>query len=382
MKSIASAPAKIILLGEHFVVYGSKAMLAAINKRVTVASAFTEDDTIKVTSQLGTIEVPISSSHEEVKSEFRPFVYLANKIINSAKWKNAKHAKGLEIEINSDIPVGVGLGSSSACCVAATASIYGLVEEGSGAGLASLQMKKLSSEEIVEISIEAEKTIFPDTSGADCTVCTYGGIIVYDKINGIEKIDSTSIAIKDFETVTDLNFIISNSMIPHSTKRSVEKVKKFKENNEEKFASLCKYVTYRVIEVLNELKNEDSEYAGGFVNQLATAMSDNTQYLGALRISNTTLDNMMEALTSNDDSFDAHGHGGAALLNAKITGAGDGGCLISLVEDRDDVIGKLAKARAVLGKDKECFSVKIDTKGVVWNTINDAIDYGEEDEYK
>jgi len=377
LKSIASAPAKIILLGEHFVVYGSKAMLAAIDKRVTVTSSFTENKTIKIKSRLGTLEVPISSSHEEVKSEFRPFVYLANKLINSNQ-----NVNGMEIEINSDIPVGVGLGSSSACCVAATASIYGLVEERLPGGGEELQFKKLSPEEIVEISIEAEKTIFPDTSGADCTVCTYGGIIVYDKINGIEKIDSTSIAIKDFETVTDLNFIISNSMIPHSTKRSVEKVKKFKENNEEKFASLCKYVTYRVIEVLNELKNEDSEYAGGFVNQLATAMSDNTQYLGALRISNTTLDNMMEALTSNDDSFDAHGHGGAALLNTKITGAGDGGCTISLVEDRDDVIGKLAKARAVLGKDKECFSVKIDTKGVVWNTINDAIDYGEEDDYK
>ena len=357
-------------------------MLAAIDKRVTVTSTLTDKATIKIKSVLGTLEVPTYVSYQEVKSEFRPFVYLAKKMINSTEWKNAKPAKGLEIEINSDIPVGVGLGSSSACCVAATASIYGRVEEVNGIPKASLQFKKLSSEELVEISIEAEKTIFPDTSGADCTVCTYGGMIVYDKINGIEKIDNTKYKIKDFETVTDLNFIIANSMIPHSTKRSVEKVKKFKENNEEKFATLCKYVTYRVIEVLNELKNEDSEYGNGFVDQLCMAMSDNMQYLGALRISNATLNNMMEALTSNDDSFDAHGHGGAALLNTKITGAGDGGCTISLVEDRDDVIGKLAKARAVFGKDKECFSVKIDTKGVVWNTINDAIDYGEEDEYK
>ena len=382
MKSIASAPGKIILLGEHFVVYGSKAMLAAIDKRVTVTSTLTDKAIIKIKSVLGTLEVPTYVSHQEVKSEFRPFVYLAKKMINSTEWKNAKPAKGLEIEINSDIPVGVGLGSSSACCVAATASIYGLVESDCNVNSSSWQFKKLSPEELVEISIEAEKTIFPDTSGADCTVCTYGGMIVYDKINGIEKIDNTKYKIKDFETVTDLNFIIANSMIPHSTKRSVEKVKKFKENNEEKFATLCKYATYRVIEVLNELKNEDSEDGNGFVGQLGMAMLDNMQYLGALRISNATLNNMMEALTSNDDSFDAHGHGGAALLNTKITGAGDGGCTISLVEDRDDVIGKLANAQAVLGKDKECFSAKIDTKGVVWNTIYDAIDYGEEDDYK
>ena len=83
MKSIASAPGKIILFGEHFVVHGTKAILAAIDKRVTVTSTFTENKTIKVNSELGTLEIPISSSYEEVKSEFRPFIFLTNKMINS-----------------------------------------------------------------------------------------------------------------------------------------------------------------------------------------------------------------------------------------------------------------------------------------------------------
>ena len=139
MKSIASAPGKIILFGEHFVVHGTKAILAAIDKRVTVTSTFTENKTIKVNSQLGTLEVPMLSSHEEMKSEFRPFVYLVNKMINSHQDVN-----GLEITIDSDIPIGVGLGSSSACCVAAAASITELFNE-------------LSSEEILKMSIEAEK---------------------------------------------------------------------------------------------------------------------------------------------------------------------------------------------------------------------------------
>jgi len=59
LKSVASAPAKIILFGEHFVVHGTKAILAAIDKRVTVSSTFTENKSIKVNSQLGTIEVSI-----------------------------------------------------------------------------------------------------------------------------------------------------------------------------------------------------------------------------------------------------------------------------------------------------------------------------------
>ena len=315
MKSIASAPGKIILFGEHFVVHGTKAILAAIDKRVTVTSTFTENKTIKVNSQLGTIEVPISSSHEEVKSEFRPFVYLANKIINSEQ-----NASGLEITIDSDIPIGVGLGSSSACCVAAAASISELFNE-------------LSSEEILKMSIEAEKTIFPDTSGADCTVCTYGGMIEYPSV---EKIDNTF----------DLNLLIANSMIPHNTKNSVEKVNKFKENDEERFSQLCDLETKLIDEVITAMKNNDATAFG-------LKMSENQKYLEEIQISNDTLRDMISSLKE-------------ISLGTKITGAGDGGCIIALVKDEN-----MDKVTALLPKDKEYFSAKIDTKGVVWSTIEE-----------
>ena len=310
MKSIASAPAKIILFGEHFVVHGTKAILAAIDKRVTVTTTFTENKTIKINSELGTIEVPISSSHEEVKNEFRPFVYLANKIINSDQ-----NVSGLEITIDSDIPIGVGLGSSSACCVAAVASICGL-------------FKELSSEEILGMSIETEKTIFPDTSGADCAVCTYGGMIEHPSI---EKIDNTF----------DLNLLIANSMIPHNTKNSVEKVNKFKENDEERFSELCHKETKLIDEVIVAMKNNDATTFG-------LKMSENQKYLEEIQVSNDTIDGMISSLNE-------------ISLGSKITGAGDGGCIITLVKDEN-----VSKVSALLGKDKECFSAKIDTKGVVW----------------
>jgi len=315
LKSIASAPAKIILFGEHFVVHGTKAILTAIDKRVTVTTTFTDNKTIKVNSQLGTIEVPISSSHEEVKSEFRPFVYLANKIINSEQ-----NVSGLEITIDSDIPIGVGLGSSSACCVAAAASISELFNE-------------LSSEKILKMSIEAEKTIFPDTSGADCTVCTYGGMIEYPSI---EKIDNTF----------DLNLLIANSMIPHNTKNSVEKVNKFKENDEERFSQLCDLETKLIDEVITAMKNNDATTFG-------LKMSENQKYLEEIQISNDTLRDMISSLKE-------------ISLGTKITGAGDGGCIIALVNDEN-----MDKVPALLPKDKEYFSAKIDTKGVVWSMIEE-----------
>jgi len=310
LKSIASAPGKIILFGEHFVVHGTKAILAAIDKRVTVTSVFTNAGTLKVNSQLGTLEVPISSSYEEVKSEFRPFVYLANKIINSNQ-----NVNGLEVTIDSDIPIGVGLGSSSACCVAAAASISEL-------------FKELSSEEILNISIEAEKTIFPDTSGADCTICTYGGMIEYPSI---KKIDNTF----------DLNLLIANSMIPHNTKNSVEKVSKFKQNNEERFSQLCALETKLIGEVIVSMKNNDA-------TALGLKMSENQKYLEEIQISNDALRDMISSLKE-------------ISLGVKITGAGDGGCIIALVSDEN-----MDKVPALLGNDKECFSAKIrDLNGLV-----------------
>ena len=330
MKSIASAPGKIILFGEHFVVHGTPAILAAIDKRVTVTSTFTDNKTIKVNSELGTIEVPISSSHEEVESEFRPFVYLANKMIASNQ-----NVNGLEITINSDIPVGVGLGSSSACCVAAASSIFGL-------------FKELSDSEILKMSIEAEKTIFPDLSGADLYVCAAGGIIGCEE-DGDSFVYHSSTTSVSYEI--SANLVIVNSMIQHSTKRSVEKVRRFKENNEKRFSELCDLVTKLIGDpkdggggpggALDNMKNND-------IAALGLKMTENQKYLEEIQVSNDTLRDMISSLKE-------------ISLGTKITGAGDGGCIIALVKDEN-----LDKVPALLPKDKEYFSAKIDTKGVVW----------------
>ena len=344
MKSIASAPGKIILFGEHFVVHGTKAILAAIDKRVTVTSSFTENKTIKVNSELGTLEVPISSSHEEAKSEFKPFIYLANNMINSHQGVN-----GLEITINSDIPIGVGLGSSSACCVAATASICALFKEVSSSGTsgfgndAETLVEKEEREKILGMSREAEETIFPDTSGADCRVCKHGGIIRYNPHTGITVLHSSA---RSVSYEIPANLVIVNSMIQHSTKRSVEKVRKFKENNEKRFSELCDLVTKLIGDygpggVLDNMKNND-------VTALGLKMTENQKYLEEIQVSNEIINGMISSLKE-------------ISLGTKITGAGDGGCIIALVEDEN-----LDKVPTLLPKDKEYFSAKIDTKGVVW----------------
>ena len=116
MKSKASAPGKVILFGEHFVVYGIKSILCSINKRVTVTAEKTKERKISINSGIGKLVLEPNQSISKIDSPLKPFYYLANKAIKDQN-------EGLEIEIESEIPLGAGLGSSSACCVAGAAGM-------------------------------------------------------------------------------------------------------------------------------------------------------------------------------------------------------------------------------------------------------------------
>ncbi|MCV0430597.1 mevalonate kinase [Nitrosopumilus sp.] len=310
MKSKASAPAKVILFGEHFVVYGVKAILCAIDKRITVTAEIIKEKKISIKSNIGELELECDKRISEINSPLKPFYFLANKF---TKNQNC----GIKIFVESEIPLGVGLGSSSACCVAGAAAISRL-------------FKKTSKKEILELAIEAEKTIFENTSGADCTVCTYGGIMEYGKENGFNKIESEP----------NFHLVIANSNIEHSTKSVVEGVKQFKEKNEERFSELCNKESKLVENVLNILKENN-------LKELGKKISENQEYLETIGISNEKLRKMVKI--GQDKSY-----------GAKITGAGGGGCIISLTDE----LNLKETMKQFKDENYECFSVKIDFRGL------------------
>ena len=310
MKSKASAPGKVILFGEHFVVYGVKAILCSIDKRVTVTAEKTNERKISINSKIGKLDLEPDKSIFEINSPLKPFYYLANKAIKNEN-------SGIHIEIDSEIPLGAGLGSSSACCVAGAAAIFKLFGE-------------ISKEKILEYAIEAERTIFKNTSGADCTVCTYGGIMEYGKNNGFKKI----------EDEPNFQLVIANSNIEHSTQSMVSNVKEFENKNKEKFSELSELESKLVEDVLKLVKENKIDEIGEKINQ-------NQKYLEIIGISNNELTKMIKI-------------GQESSFGAKITGSGGGGCIFALTNE--------SNLEKVLKKFKdsnyECFSSKIDFKGL------------------
>jgi len=289
LTSIAKAPGKIILFGEHFVVYQNRAILGAINKYATVTTEKTNTDNILISSSLGQSSIQKDEDVSNVEKKFRPFFYIAKQVIEKNNFD-----KGITIKIESDIPIGAGLGSSSACCVAAAASILNL-------------FNITDEKEVLELAINAEKTIFPNTSGADCTVSVSGGIIEYQKEKGFSKI----------ETENEFNFIIIDSEQVHSTDKVVERVRKFKENNSDVFTELCSEEERLIAKALDSMKKNDLETIG-------KCMAQNQMFLEQIGVSNDELLSITKEIEK-------------ITFGAKITGAGDGGCIIALTQKDDDL---------------------------------------------
>jgi len=313
MKSVASAPGKVILFGEHFVVYGVKAILCAIDKGITATSHLLEEKNIKIKSQLGNAELNIDelSDQDAVSMRFmKPFFHIVN-----ATLEKFGQNKGIEIVIKSEIPAGIGLGSSSAACVAVAASVSRL-------------FGKISKEEILRMSIEAERIIFPEASGADSAVSTFGGLMSYDR-NGFERINCSN----------DFNLVIANSKQIHDTRKVVLHVREFKRKNEDLFLKLCKQETEIVNNALSALKEND-------LNKLGLLMSENQELLDQIKVSTEKLDLLISEAKKTS-------------YGAKITGAGRGGCMISLADksNSDTTVKNLRKF-------SDCFVAEIDYNGL------------------
>lgn len=189
-------------MGEHAVVYGKPALLAAINLRLTV--------TIEKIEKGRNIEIISSESIDYVKQ--------ATEIIR--KSLDGFDEIPIRITIASDFPAGYHLGSSASLAVALTGALMKFFSD-------QFDIKKIN-----DIAYRIEKIAHGNPSGGDNTIVTYGYFLWFRKELEFLKTFSP-VTLKYFGSFQNRQnfFLIDTGRPKESTKDMIISVKKIFQNN-------------------------------------------------------------------------------------------------------------------------------------------------------
>jgi len=303
---------KVILFGEHFVVFGQPGIASGIDKYVEVEIAKVKDSTdVTFDDKVFKEKVSMKENPENIKC----------KMLN-AMFKDEQFVKleGLKITINSNLPNGAGLGYSAAIAVAIARAMNQLFD---------LLWK---DEQINETAHKSEQIVHGTPSGIDTACATYDSVIWFEKGNK-EKKDS----VRRLKCGKALQFLLVDTGIKHASKEALGVVKKYETASKKKFDIMCSDYKKLAGKAKQEL-----QYGG--VNELGKLMNENHSMLKELGLSTKEIDEIVKVAI----------YDGA--LGAKITGAGMGGNVLILCynEAQQD---KLITAYA--GRNYKAMKVKI-----------------------
>ena len=294
--TVCSAPGKVYLFGEHAVVYGEPAVPCAIERRATVTVERRTDDRLRVhASDLsldgftveysgGTGETPDVDVSESLLEAAMGYV---NAAVEQARDAADEPEVGFDITIESEIPLGAGLGSSAAVTVA-----------GIDAAARELGIE-LPPDEIADRAYRAELDVQEGQASRADTFCSATGGAVR-----IEGDDCRSIE------APNLPFVIGFDGGAGDTGQLVAGVRSLKEEYD--------FAADTVRTVGNVVRRGERALADGDLEELGRLMNFNHGLLEALGVSSRSLDGMVWAARD------------AGAYGAKLTGAGGGGCIVAL----------------------------------------------------
>lgn len=275
-KISVSAPGKLILLGEHAVVYGKPAIIAAVNKRCFVDVEPRTDKQIEIviknydrkevcnTNKILEITNTARKTFTAYKNnnDFKKIKTLTENPLDFAKiiigetfiFFNKQINSGMTLIIDSEIPLGAGMGSSAAAAV----SISGAVSLFLG--------EKFNRENINKIAYSVEEIKHGHPSGADNSACCYGGLIWFRR----ETPDLNFIRPLNFEIPrnTESNFYTIFTGIPEeSTGEMVNFVKNFYMQNNQYTESVFLEQEMLTRELINALKTGNNELISNIIKR-------------------------------------------------------------------------------------------------------------------
>lgn len=286
-----SAPGKIILFGEHAVVFGKPALAMAVNLRVK--------SRVCVSDQYSVDGHPMKAKHH---------AYI------SAALDEAWNGPPLSIATESGLPSGSGLGSSAAVTVSTVGAI--LAEKG-----------RFDPESIARKSFEVEYAVQRRASPTDTSASTHGcGVLVSPEcMDGFLWRITKSSKVWNVHhcDVERLTFVAGYTGVRASTGPLVERVKEFVETDRD---------GRKAVDRIGELVMEGVDAIGASDKpKIGALMRENQELLCRLGVGHPSLDRLIEACKGK-------------CYGEKLTGAGGGGSMIALTDDPEGVAEAISSA--------------------------------------
>lgn len=301
----ASAPGKIILFGEHAVVYGQPAIAVPVNQVHAKATVMPN-----ITGSSGEVrivapDVGLDSLIEHLTPE-NPLGAAVRSVTSSL---GVDHLPACILKVNATIPVASGLGSGAAVSVAIIRALAGFLGQ------------PLPNEKVSALAYEIEKIHHGTPSGIDNTVVTYKQPVYFVKGQPVEI----------FSVAKPFTIVIGDTGILAPTKESVGDVRTTWQADPAYYERLFSAAG-------SIAKTARQAIEGGHPEWLGPLMNENHALLQEIEVSSSELDDLVKAAKE------------AGAMGSKLSGGGRGGNMIALVEnDQAETVADALQAAGAVG---------------------------------
>jgi mevalonate kinase len=280
------APGKIILFGEHAVVYGQPAIAIPVMNVCATARVLP-----LLTEEAGKVRVQANDIQLDALLRDLPEDHpLAAAIRTTLQEITPDHTPSFTLQLDSNIPISAGMGSGAAVTVAIIRALSAFLGQ------------PLPDERISALAYEVEKLHHGTPSGIDNTVVTYQKPVYFQRE---EPLQTLSIAQPTFWVIAD-----TGEKTP--TKETVASVRESHESDPEGYQA--------VFDAIGAIARQARQaLTAGDLVQLGELMNENQRYLEQILVSSPALESLIDV---------ARGSGAAG---AKLSGGGRGGNMIALV---------------------------------------------------
>ena len=357
-----SAPSKVILHGEHAVVYGKSAIAGSLDLRTRMCLTPLQENVLEVDfpdvgvkKQWKSKEIKerilykrpktLHNQIEDLDSDFLQCIetFLAQGDFNKNEFQKSSllcffylysmlcdKFVSLQIKVESEIPLGAGLGSSAALSVCLAAGLYALKDP---------KMDEEALDQICRYAFLSEKILHGNPSGIDNAVSTYGGFIHFKKqglTSKIVPIDCSN---------CDLRILLVNTKVPRSTKTMVQNVKNSYHEYPEVIGPTLDAIDGLTKKCLEVLQNDQETNKTRTISQL---VDYNQKLLETLGVSHPALEDVVQLAKTSG-------------FSAKLTGAGGGGFAMIVISNAEEtILNEIKEKLAKNGYDSYETSIGVD----------------------